>query len=335
MAVLKVFVFPKMEAAVGALAQNRVEAMEVKQRPYRIRWFGPDDFSEAGGRAVEAGDWGTLAAGRSLLFIHGTTSQAHSAFGDLAPEVLQELHNRYQGRVFAFDHPTVSHDPRQNVAWFLEQLPDGLGMDVDIVCHSRGGLVSRILAERQSELALGNRTLKVGQVVFVGSPNAGTRMADGRFLNTLLDTYTNMVIKMPGSMTVQALQVLLVVLKHLATGAQAGLVGLQSMAPDGEFTRWINDGNGSTEARYRAITAHYQATEAGMVRLASRIAADKVFSDPHDLVVPVASVYDANGSPHFPIADHVVFKGAEAMSHVAYFGNPAVQERLLQWLVPA
>ena len=195
--------------------------------------------------------------------------------------------------------------------------------------------MSRILAERQSELALGNRTLKVGQVVFVGSPNAGTRMADGRFLNTLLDTYTNMVIKMPGSMTVQALQVLLVVLKHLATGAQAGLVGLQSMAPDGEFTRWINDGNGSTEARYRAITAHYQATEAGMVRLASRIAADKVFSDPHDLVVPVASVYDANGSPHFPIADHVVFKGAEAMSHVAYFGNPAVQERLLQWLVPA
>ena len=281
---------------------------------------------------MDAEGWKSLAAGRSLLFVHGTTSMAHSAFGDLPVTVMEELGRRYGGRVFALDHPTVSEDPRDNVRWFLQQIPDGTRLDVDIVCHSRGGLVSRILAERLSEFPMGERRVDVGNVVFVGSPNAGTHLADGRYMSTFLDTYTNMVCRLPGGMVTQTLQVVLAIVKQLASGAEAALVGLQSMVPGGDFNAWLNDGADSTTARYHALASDYKPSDAGLVRLANSALLDKIFQAPNDLVVPVPSVVEANGGTAFPIEDRVVFQGPDAVSHVSYFGSAAVQERLLTWL---
>jgi pimeloyl-ACP methyl ester carboxylesterase len=282
---------------------------------------------------VDAEGWKSLAAGRSLLFVHGTTSMAHSAFGDLPVDFMEDMSRRYEGRVFALDHPTVSEDPRDNVKWFLEQIPDGTHLDVDIVCHSRGGLVSRILAERLSEFPMGARRLDVGRVVFVGSPNAGTNLADGRYMGSFLDTYTNMVCRLPGSMVVQALQVVLAVVKQLAfSGAEAALVGLRSMVPGGEFNAWLNDGKDHPTARYHALASSYEPSEPGLVRLANATLLGKIFDGPHDLVVPVPSVVEANGASSFPIQDRVVFQGPDSMSHVSYFGNPAVQKQLSTWL---
>lgn len=63
-----------------------------------------------------------LGQGRSLLFIRGAFSSAHGGFGRLPVETQNELHTRYDGRVFAFDHPTVSKERQENVAWLAEQL---------------------------------------------------------------------------------------------------------------------------------------------------------------------------------------------------------------------
>ena len=329
---LKVLVFPRLEAVVGEAAQSAVSRWEDVHRPHRIRWFGPDDYTGADARVMDAEGWQTLSAGRALLFVHGTTSTAHGAFGDLPPTLMRDLHERYGGRIFALDHPTVSRDPRENAAWFVEQIPAGLHLDVDIVCHSRGGLVSRILAERQAELPLGDRTMDVGRVVFVGSPNAGTKLADGLSTGAFLDTYTNLVCKLPGGAAAQSLQVLLVVVKQLAAQAQAGLEGLRSMVPGGDFNRWLNDGKGRTEATYHALASAFKATDRRLVRLGNTCVLDRLFQEDHDLVVPAASVHAANGAATFPVADPVVFAGAEAMTHVAYFGSPAVRDRLLEWL---
>ena len=78
-----------------------------------------------------------------MLLIHGTFSRAHEGFYDFPREYVAGLHQLYEGRVFAFDHFTLSHDPRQNVDWFLEQIPEAARFDLDVVCHSRGGLVAR------------------------------------------------------------------------------------------------------------------------------------------------------------------------------------------------
>src|SRR5688572_5795831 len=68
----------------------------------------------------------TLAAGalesaapvspdRSLLFIHGTFSNAASAFGDLAASTFfDRVKDTYGDRIFAFDHFSVSRTPEQN-----------------------------------------------------------------------------------------------------------------------------------------------------------------------------------------------------------------------------
>src|SRR5690349_15436610 len=68
------------------------------------------------------------AKGRVLMFVHGTFSSSHAGFGALPAATMAELHRRYDGRVIAFDHPTVGVDPALNAQWLLGQLPAS-GMD--------------------------------------------------------------------------------------------------------------------------------------------------------------------------------------------------------------
>ena len=108
------------------------------------RWVLRSDSTRSR-RRLNAGDWARLGAGRALLFVHGTFSSC-DAFHDLPPAVMEELSARYGGRLFAFDHPTLSDDPAANAEYLLAQLPAGTSLTVDIVCHSRGGLVAREIA---------------------------------------------------------------------------------------------------------------------------------------------------------------------------------------------
>ena len=45
-----------------------------------------------------------------LQLVHGTFSTS-AAFRGLLPAVVEELSRRYGGRVFAFNHPTLTADP--------------------------------------------------------------------------------------------------------------------------------------------------------------------------------------------------------------------------------
>jgi pimeloyl-ACP methyl ester carboxylesterase len=103
----------------------------------------PPRIVAADDRAIRA-----LAGGPALLFIHGTNSLTHSGFARLDNGFIQRVHERYGGRVFAFDHPTLSVDPAQNCRKLADMLPPDAGLVVDILAHSRGGLVARMLAER-------------------------------------------------------------------------------------------------------------------------------------------------------------------------------------------
>ena len=108
-----------------------------------------------------------------LLLVHGTASTAGSAFGALSDSALDRLVQRYGGRVVALEHPTISVSPLDNVAWLAQQLGTER-VAVDVLAHSRGGLVSRLLAEQPERT--GER-LDTGRVVLVGTPNAGTALA--------------------------------------------------------------------------------------------------------------------------------------------------------------
>ncbi|HEX6829382.1 MAG TPA: CHAT domain-containing protein, partial [Burkholderiales bacterium] len=98
----------------------------------------------AEGEAIPAGE------GPILVFIHGTASSCESSFGKLwAPgnregmSARERLKTRYSGRVFAFEHRSLSESPIANALALLEHL--SVGAEVHLVTHSRGGLVGELM----------------------------------------------------------------------------------------------------------------------------------------------------------------------------------------------
>jgi hypothetical protein len=329
--VLKVLAFKLIDVVAGEVGERFAERWEEKRRPYRMRTFLPTDYASPNGAALDGDGWSRLTGGPALLFVHGTFSRTHSAFGRLSPEIVAELRARYGGRVFAFDHFTLSHDPRQNIERFIQTVPDDVHLDLDIVCHSRGGLVSRELAERQSDIAMGSRRIAVRKVVFVGVPNAGTILADADHLGHLVDSYTNVLNFLPDTGVVEVIQTVIAVVKQLAVGAGKGLVGLQAMAPGGAFLTGLNAAT-PTRPAYLALSSNYEPSSAGFRQYVVDRLVDGLFKADNDLVVPTGGVYESNGSSLFPIADHEVLRGADAVAHLRYFESARTQQRLRDWL---
>lgn len=330
--ILKEMIFPLIDPVIGEISATFVNRMEKHRWPYRVRSFGPEDYTADAVTALDGAGWSRLAAGRSLLLMHGTFSRSHLAFGQLPKAYLEQLHQQYQGRVFAFDHFTLSHDPRENVKQFLAQMPDGTSLDVDILCHSRGGLVSRVLSEKQGELSLSSRSVRVGKVVFVGAPNAGTGLADPSHVGDVIDVFTNLLNFVPSLGVTDVLTMLIGVIKQAAVGAMGGLDGLTSMRPDGEFSKWINAGARTGDTRYYALAANVTPADPGLQHFVMSRGLNKLLNGTNDFVVPTLGVFAGNGSGFFPIADKLVLEGDEAVSHTKYFSNATARAKILEWL---
>jgi pimeloyl-ACP methyl ester carboxylesterase len=328
--VLKVLAFPILDPIIGEVSEFFAARWEAKKRPYRIRSFSPSDYRDVDGTPIENGGWDRLSEGPALLFIHGTFSQAHTGFGSLASAVMNQLDQTYGGRVFAFDHFTLSDDPFTNIEWFLKQVPDGTSLDLHIVCHSRGGLVGRVLAEKQKEISLGTKTIDVGKVVFVASPNAGTALADPDRITDFIDAHTNILNFFPFGGVTEILEGIITVAKHIAVGAFEGLEGLTSMTPRGRFLTDLNSGT-KGDSRYYALAADYEPGKDGFGAWARDRLFDKIFGDKNDLVVPTAGVFDANGSGYFPVTAHV-FDADAGIQHASFFSNESAAAKLVECL---
>jgi hypothetical protein len=329
--VLKVLVFPLLEPAIGAVGDFFVARWEEKNRPYRVRSFTPANYQSGDVAPLDSAAWADLSKGPALLMVHGTASQTHTGFGQLPADYVAFLNDKYKGRVFAFDQITLSKDPLQNVEWLLTQVPGDAQLDLDIICHSRGGLVSRVLAERQAALSLGGRQIRVRNVVFVAAPNAGTILTDAKYLGDYIDAWTNLLNFFPTNGVVDVLQVLITLVKQVAVGAFNGLDGLESMLPKGKFLAGLNAGQKST-TNYFALASDYGPSNAGLQAWAKSRLLDSIFKEKNDLIVPTAGVYDQNGNQDFPITNRYVFAPTDGVSHSEYFGNSVAREKIAEWL---
>ena len=278
-----------------------------------------------------------LRKGRALLFIHGTFSTAHGGFHDLPSQFLAELQQRYGGRVFAFNHFTMSHDPEQNVRWFADAIRpmSASALEFDIVCHSRGGLVARTLAEGKDVFGL-DRT-RVHRVAFVGVPNQGTLLADPDHMVEMIDRMTTALNLVPPGGVADIFEGILIGAKIIGHGALNGLVGLHSMNPTGPFLKRLNQG-GRQDAQYFAAAANFEPTDPGMRSLVTRSAdalVDRVFEQAeNDFVVPEVGVYSKNGCDSFPIPMDRCFRipASAGVMHTSMFGYRELVERLNVWL---
>jgi pimeloyl-ACP methyl ester carboxylesterase len=330
---LKVLVFPLVDPVLGTIGNHFAARYEEKHARAALRPWGVEDY-----RLREVPDllperWPDLASGVSLLMIHGTFSTAQSAFSNLTQETVQELHNRYGGRVFALDHHTISVTPSDNIAWLAQHLPaSGDPVTVDVVTHSRGGLVGRALAERAGDLGIGDR-ITVRNLVMVAPPNAGTALADKEHISALLDRLTNIAQLLPDNGFLDALDLIVAVVKQVAVGAFGGMEGLMSMNPSGPTLAAFNDSPGSG-ATYRVMASNFEPKPgSALSRIARDAATDFVFgTTTNDLVVPTDGAWSLPATSGFPVADPFVLGPEMGVDHSSYFGRADVEAKLLEWL---
>lgn len=334
---VRLVAFKLIDPIAGKVGPYFVRNWEKKKRPYSLRLITEADYREQVVTEPEAADWNRLGEGRALLLIHGTSSRTDIAFSGLDPAFVAEMRNVYGGRVFGFDHPTLASDPVQNAKRFVGAMPDGAKLDLDIICHSRGGLVSRLLAERQGDLGLADRRLDIRRLVFVATPNAGTSLSDMQHVQTFIDAFTNLLTHIPDGFepvakAAEALAGVITVLKQFVAGTVKNLDGLQSMNPRGEFLKRLNV-DGAGRSRYFALSANYEPTEAALMAFVKDRLADLIFqNEGNDLIVPTAGVYADNGSGLFPIGERHEFSSDAGIAHTSFFSQPAVRDKLREWL---
>ncbi|MDD7940272.1 hypothetical protein PHK61_17750 [Actinomycetospora lutea] len=350
--------------AVGRAAAHAFEQWERTARPSVATWFPPKHGLRQGVTLTDA-NWRALAAatGPTLLFLHGIFSTSASAFGGLLDtdlpgneELWARLDRKYQGRIITFEHPTASVPPEENAEALLELIPRDVHLELDIVCHSRGGLVARVLDGQLAAttgrslfdvlvdplreflgLHRARGRVTVRKIVFAGTPNGGTAIVERENWNTLADGFTTLLDALPPGpwhATTPVFEAVLELVKALAARTADDLPGLRAMDPDSALYAALDRYSG-TAPLYYAIEADH---EDGVDELI-----DPIFGRPNDVAVPTTGVGDPvtvrpaasrpsaiTGFP-VPAARRLVFDPGDVW-HLTYFRQEQTRTHLLRWL---
>ena len=347
-------------ASMGADAW--IDRWDRDKHPVAIRWFPPNGGHHVP-ETLSPTNWAELAKGKTLLFVHGIFSSCNSGFSSLIKDdtFWASLQDRYQGRIIGYDHPTVSVDPLKNAAEFLAQIPDGITLDVDIVCHSRGGLVARCLAGGTAaagdQFAVkGTDKVKVGKIIFAATPNGGSSITDpakwGSFVDRIssLLTLPGLVFPPPVDEVAGIIASVLELIKVVAVDSAVKLPGLEAMKPGSDLLQALGTYTGAYPKLF-GVGSSYQpgallAHVFNGLDDASQIVDDLVFkSIANDIAVPtygVANPADPGTPPPdepgdsggFPIAgsDWLLLDGTPQYWHSAYFDDATVRQAILKWL---
>jgi hypothetical protein len=324
--VLLVVTFP-VAKATGLDARFAVQDWDAELHRAQVRSY------RATGRLTKlsAAGWDRLSAGPSLLFVHGTFDTTEHCFGLLARTTRKELDQRYQGRVIAYDHPTIAGDPIDNARTFLELAGDRK-LQIDIVCHSRGGLVSRAIAERPGDLAGLAPGVSVRTIVFVGVPNNGTILAEPDHWNELVDRATTLLNLTRGPAVSDALEAVVALVRSMAVKTAVNLAGIDAMAPHSDFLKRLNVAS-HAEVDYRAVVSDFEPKNPGLLEWLGDEVRDEIFGRrPNDMMVTIDSMTGENGSSRFPIKEIRGFIQPDAVEHAQYFPQRLTTDALLEWL---
>ena len=326
-----------IDAAVGATLPVLTRAFETltwKQKGLEEGWL---TVSQA---ALKAGD---LPAGkpssteRSLLFVHGTFSNAAAAFVSLAQsDFFTQVAPIYGDRIFAFDHFSLSRTPEENARMLLEGLPNKQ-FTFDVITHSRGGLVLRNLVERSKTFGPLSDRFRLGQVVLVASPNEGTPLATPRRFEDTIGWIANLLELLPDHPFTTGPAFVANGIVWLARHITGDLPGLAAMNGDGEMIQELQQPPGPPPDRYSALVANCNPT--GKLARLLDIGLDQFFGSANDLVVPSEGGWriDRSGSTFIPGARIGCFgQGGnlpgDSVTHVNIFAQPGATPFLVRAL---
>jgi hypothetical protein len=311
----------------------------------RDRWVSVTD-----GRAVDPGDRPVL------LFLHGTASSTAGSFAPLwapgrdgkVPADFDRLTRSH--RLLAWEHRTLTHSPIDNVIELVETLLRVLPQTctIDVVSHSRGGLVGELFNLRSAD-ALGSareafespfaaaehpdaprigrlfdllgragESWRAGSFVRVACPARGTLLADGRtdlFLSLLLRTVG---LAARGIAQVFYDRLAALVKSLVAARADARTVpGLEAMIPGSPLTRALAACEARPTDRLRVIAGDTAAR--GLSGVFTLIADVFYGWHDHDYVVHTRSMF--GGLRRVAQAPRSLRWEHSSVSHFAYFGD--------------
>jgi pimeloyl-ACP methyl ester carboxylesterase len=305
---------------------------------------------------------------RTLLLVHGTFSKSDMfadelgvvAKADPQRDLLGRLAaGRYQ-HILAFDHPTLSVSPWLN-AVELERALRKVNGPIDVICHSRGGLVVAWW--------LRNGKRNVENVVFVGAPLQGTSLASPANLRAALDALANIatLVKLGAGATSTFLPFMSVVqglaaivagifsvaantpLADAVVGVVPGLFGQSRVGNNLELAS-LNCEQWATTPAFYAVKSNFEPQEKDVgwqiwkyfrnpKEKLLNWGADLIFQDePNDLVVNTQSMTQlyrpaiAGGNPFVPITDVHDFGASRVVYHTNYFRQPETVDFIKQKL---
>ena len=278
------------------------------------------------------------ASGSILLLIHGTFSSTTKLVDELKlhPKFVAMCH-RYD-HVLGFEHFTVSRAPVVNAAE-LARLFAGHQGAVDIICHSRGGLVARWFVEMLDPF----RTTRKTRVVFVGCPLQGTSLADPASLRHGINLMTNIgrVLGQGASLVpfLQAASGLMQIVSSIGSIAgrtplvDVGIgllpgIGAKSRIVNNSELNALNYGAPADRTNYFAVSSSFSSEGTAWQfcrlfnKLANAAAEYLVFEQENDLVVDTSSMthFVFGPSPNMKNTSRFrVFGGADNVHHTSYF----------------
>jgi hypothetical protein len=265
---------------------------------------------------------------RVLLYIHGFASSTEGSGGS---KIIPQLAPSYDA-ILSYDHPTIGRDPVENARDLLAMIPDDLRLTVDLVAHSRGGLVSRSLIE----LVDWSPKFRPARLITHGCPHGGTRLAEPQRWDRLVSTGMTIASWLAGlgGGAFWAPKLLEYVLKAAVQGFFS-LPGVAAMTPDGEFLGRLNapDAPGLDDrVRYAAVSSTFGITnvaQQGFRQAFAALALQVFMGEANDLVVPTASM-SAIDKLSRSLAPDQQFK--TTVDHSSYFKDPEVVDFLKRQL---
>lgn len=333
--VFKVLVLPLVSEWLGEPLRKLAENIESRYRQEIIRPLAAANYRRS--IVDEFTDWGALRTKRCLLVVHGIFSTTERTLSQFPEDAMRALEAHYEGRMIALDQLTVSRSPEDNARNFLQKAKAALGgstVEFDILCHSRGGIVSRALVERGEALVSGH-PCRFRKVFFAAAPNRGSLLADPDHIVDMIDAFTNLATEFPDCWATYALELLLGLVKLLVHSSERYLPGVAAMSTlPGQYIsaglNAVSPSGGEPVCDYAATASDFNPSiESGLSWRLANILVDRIFHTargaiPNDLVVPCNGVFESNGHPWFPIEKRLVFERQHGVKHTDFFAQRAV-----------
>ena len=266
---------------------------------------------------------------------------------------------REHTQVLAYEHATLSVSPILNALELKRAFAESRAK-VDVVCHSRGGLVVRWWLE-----VLDTERLRDARVVFVGAPLHGTSLAAPNRLRHALDLLTNAAFALGNggqvlSAAIPWLAAVGGILRVFAAGTGAlsktplvdatlamipGLAG-QARTNNNFELEGLAAGSARVPPGYRFVVSNYQPVAAGdrwkfwtyytqLGAAAADATADFVFNCENDLVVDTPSMTQLAGALSATDKEQILdFSLAHTVHHLNYFDQPKMYAFIEQTLRP-